>query len=435
MRHTFTIFNWEMGKIIGNWRKTLAVFLLPAVLLLAAINVFPILMNYLSTGHLQAHPITVVGAPESFEEYIDGNQKASRYAITWLTEEEYQDLYDEEGEEGLHESMKKGQIYIFFNADRKELSGWARMDFDKAVENYYSRLAAGEYPKDIKIRVLVMTEEGSYTSYIQGEQFILDLGKGYSSYLLDNLGKAYLDAGGGGRWETDAFNPFQFVMKNRTNANTGAARTIPCMLILLMYYCIYSLSGETLASARDSGFLTKVYLTPISKQALLVGKALSVILVGVVSAAATYTLMFFSSWLNHNNSAYSMLPFGLFLTGSQLLVCAITLITTAMFMTMLCFGIVFKLRRMEDVVMNLQVPLVLLIFEFFGMMFRPSQTLFAEYLFPMHNSAMLIRDVFLGRASFGACFVTNAINLLLAALLFWRCCEDKDGMSHISQEK
>ena len=435
MRHTFTIFNWEMGKIIGNWRKTLAVFLLPAVLLLAAINVFPILMNYLSTGHLQAHPITVVGAPESFEDYIEENKNASRYEITWLTAEEYQELFDEEGQTGLHERMSNGQIFVIFRANIKELSGWVSADFDMAVKKYYSRLAEGEESNDLRIRLIVMSEEGSYTSYIQGEQFILDLGKGYSSYLLDTLGQDYLDAGGGGRWDTDAFNPFQFVMENRTNANTGAARTIPCMLILLMYYCIYSLSGETLASARDSGFLTKVYLTPISKQALLVGKALSVILVGVVSAGATYILMFFSSWLNHNNSAYSMLPFGLFLTGSQLLACAITLISTAVFMTMLCFGIIFKLRRMEDVVMNLQVPLVLLIFEFFGMMFRPSQTLFAEYLIPMHNSAMLIRDVFLGRASFGACFVTNAINLLLAALLFWHCCEDRDGMSHISQEK
>ena len=96
MRHTFTIYKWEMRKIIGNWRKTLAVFLLPAILLLAAINVFPLLMNYLSTGHLQSRPVTVVDAPDSFREYIDSNDKSSMYTITWMTKEEAEALADDE---------------------------------------------------------------------------------------------------------------------------------------------------------------------------------------------------------------------------------------------------------------------------------------------------------------------------------------------------
>ena len=56
MRHTFTIFRWEIKKILNNWRRTLVVFLLPAVIMLVALNVFPLLINYLSTGHLQSHP-------------------------------------------------------------------------------------------------------------------------------------------------------------------------------------------------------------------------------------------------------------------------------------------------------------------------------------------------------------------------------------------
>lgn len=453
MRHTFTIFKWEMNKLLGNWRKTLTVLLLPAVLLLAAINVFPLLMNYLSTGHLQSRPLTVVGAPDSFTEYVDTNKFTDRYDITWLTEEEFNEKYTSEedpnehfqygkevkyvfylnGNEALRDELKSGEIFLFFRSARWSENAWYQTDFDENVEEYYTQLAQNEFTDHIMNELIVYCDSSSMTSYMQAEQFQLDLGNGYTGYLLDTLGQSYLEAGGGDRWQTDGFNPFQFVLKNRANANAGAARTIPCMLILLMYYCIYSLTSETLASARDSGFLTKVYMTPISSRALLSGKALAVMLVGMVSAVTTFLLLFFSSWMNHNNSAFSMLPFGMFLTGEQLLVCLVTLFVGALFMTMLCFSIVFSLRRMEDVLMNLQVPLALLIFDFFGMIFRPSNGLLAEYMVPIHNSAMVIRDVFRGSFNIQYFAIATLIDLLLAILLFWRCSESKDGMTHISQ--
>ena len=250
---------------------------------------------------------------------------------------------------------------------------------------------------------------------------------------MDELGQEYLDVGGGSRWERDSFNPFNFVLSNRANANLGASRTIPTMMILLMYYCIYSLAAETLASSRQSGFLTKVYLTPISKHALLTGKALMVITIGVVSASITYFMLFVSSWVNRSNSAYSLLPFGLFLSGSQLLLFLITILLAAVVMTMICFAIVFKLRRMEDVIMNLQTPLVLLIFEFFGNMFRPSSAMAVEYCIPVHNSIMIIREIFLGTFTWGNFMIVSLVNLLVSGLLFMICLNTKDGMIHIAE--
>ncbi|MBO4687057.1 MAG: ABC transporter permease [Clostridiales bacterium] len=470
MRHTFTIYKWEMKKIIGNWRKTLAVFLLPALLLLAAINVFPLLMNYLSTGHLQSRPITVVDAPESFRDYIDSSDKSSLYTITWMTREEAEELSEDEDETA--KQMRNGRVFVVFEALEqtgsfsrtsmeegfRDIDGdghiyeeeileeadstweedgfiltYVDMDFDECVESLYSDLAEGINDHKYRTGMLIFYDGESYTSYMLAEQFRADLGNGYSGYLLSALGQKYIDAGGGSRWEQDAFNPFNFVLMNRANANAGAARSIPSMLILLMYYCIYSLSAETIASSRQSGFLTKVYLTPISKHALITGKALMVVTVGVVSAVVTYFLMFFSSWLNRSNSAYSMLPFGLFLTGSQLLTLFLTLLISAFLMGMVCFAIIFRLRRMEDVIMNLQVPLVLLIFEFFGNIFRPSSALSVEYLFPVHNSIMLIRDIFLGTCSWGRFWEVNLFNLLVAILLLFICLSSKDGMTHISQ--
>ena len=95
MRHTITILKWEMSKIISNWQKTLKVFLLPALLLLAAINLFPMLMNYLSTGSLTSRPVTLVNAPQSFVDYVESNSASSFYSFTYLTLEEAEDLEDE----------------------------------------------------------------------------------------------------------------------------------------------------------------------------------------------------------------------------------------------------------------------------------------------------------------------------------------------------
>lgn len=424
MRHTSTIFKWEMSKIIGNWRKTMTVFLLPALLLLAAINVFPLLMNYMTTGSLQSRPVTVIGAPDSFVDFVDSNKKASFYSFTWYDEDEAVEL----GPKYFSDLMEKGRIVVCFGAAENN----ERTDFDDVIEEYYQRLALGQSTRTLFSRVEIFYD-GQYSNYLQAEQFKQDLGDDYSDYLMEELGTPYLEAGGGDRWSVDDFNPFTFVTRNRATANNGAARTIPSMMILLMYYCIYSLTAETLASQRQNGFLTKVYLSPISKQAIITGKALMVIFVGMVGAVVTYLLMFFSSWLNRSNSAYSLLPFGLFLTLPQLLMFFIALLFAAVIMAMVCFGITFKIRRMQDVIMNLQVPLVLLIVEFFGNMFRPSDALLAEYLIPIHNSIMLIRDIFLGKETVGNFIIVSSINLLVAALLFAACIRSQDGMIHISE--
>ncbi len=424
MRHTSTIFKWEMSKIIGNWRKTMTVFLLPALLLLAAINVFPLLMNYLTTGSLQSRPVTIIGAPDSFVEFADLDKKASFYSFTWYDEDEAVEI----GPEYFSDQMKKGRIIVCFGASENN----TRSDFDEIVKEYYERLALGQSTRGLRMRVEIFCD-GAYSNYLQAEQFRVDLGDAYCDYLLNELGTPYLESGGGDRWSTDAFNPFTFVTRNRAAANAGAARTIPSMMILLMYYCIYSLTAETLASQRQSGFLTKVYLSPIRKEALITGKALMVIFVGIAGSVLTYLLMFMSSWLNRSNSAYSLLPFGMFLTLPQLLMFFIAILFAAVTIAMVCFGITFKVRRMQDVIMNLQVPLILLIAEFFGNMFRFSDAITVEYLIPIHNSIMLIRDIFLGKETAGNFFIVCLINLLVATWLFSACIRSNDGMIHISE--
>lgn len=429
MRHTFTIFRWEIKKILNNWRRTLVVFLLPAVIMLVALNVFPLLINYLSTGHLQSHPVLVVDAPASFQDFAHTSSKSDLYDFSFVSYEQWENIIHENG--GYSgKTAKEWPLVLAFSA--KDSNG-EKADFDETVRDYYARLARGEISEQQRVFVDVHYDAGSFANLTQAETFILNIKESYTEHLFDYLGKEYEDVGGGKRFEPDLFNPYTFVMKNRANANMGAARTLPGILVLLMYYCVYSLSGEIMASSRESGFLTKVYLTPIPEISLLSGKMLTVVVVSSVSSILTYFLLFFSSWLNHSNSAFSLLPFGLFLTPMQLLYSFVTLLVTSFLMCALCFGIVFKIRRMEDVLLNLQIPLVLLVFEFFIMMFRPSQSLPFEFTLPVHNAVMLIRAIFLGHFQMSNFIMTILINAMLTVVLVALCIKNTDGMIHISQ--
>jgi len=430
MRHTLTIFKWEMKKIISNWKRTLVVFLMPAVILLVALNVFPLLINYLSTGHLQSHPIIVIDAPLSFKEYAESSAKSEIYDYTFLDSTEMGLTTERKLERYLKETLKTGKIVVRFHA--KDPYGYEN-DFDTNVRYYYAYVSYGKVPPELENEIIVSFDAGSFTNYTQASQFLLNIESEYKNYLFSTLGEMYADVGGGDRWEIDGFNPYTFVLKNRANANIGGAGTIPGVLILLMYYCVYSLAGEILAASRQSGFLTKVYLTPIPEVSLLAGKMMTVVTVSSVSAILTYLLLFFSSWLNHSNSAFSLLPFGMFLTPVQLLICLLTILVTSFTMCGLCFAIVFKIRRMEDVLLNLQIPLVVLVFEFFGMMFRPSQGLMLEYMIPIHNAVMVIRDVFLGRLKIEHFVLMFLINGLLTVIFIALCLKNTDGMIHISQ--
>lgn len=429
MRHTFTIFRWEIKKIMNNWRRTLVLFLMPAVILLVALNVFPLLINYLSTGYLQSWPVLVVEAPESFREFIGTSDITQLYDCSFVSYDEWSQLEEKNGGYGGQLS-KKWPLVLSFSAKDSEGN---RMDFDTSVRDYYSRLARNKKSKEQYAMVKVYFDAASFTNYAEAETFILNVKESYTEHLFEKLAGEYAAVGGGKRFDINLFNPYTFIMKNRANANTGAARTIPGIMVLLMYYCVYSLSGEILAGARDSGFLTKVYLTPIPEISLLSGKMLTVVVVSTVSSVLTYCLLFLSSWVNHSNSAFSLLPFGLFLTPLQLLYCFLTLLVTSFLMCALCFGIVFKIRRMEDVLMNLQIPLVLLVFEFFGMMFRPSQTMMWEFTLPIHNAIMLVRDVFLGDFEMKNFVITILMNGMLTVLLIVLCIKNTDGMIHISQ--
>jgi len=70
MRSMFVLFRWECRRILSNWRQTMAIFLVPSIVLLLALYLFPVLVDYISTGNIGKAPIVLVSPDEYMLSFI-----------------------------------------------------------------------------------------------------------------------------------------------------------------------------------------------------------------------------------------------------------------------------------------------------------------------------------------------------------------------------
>ena len=99
--------------------------------------------------------------------------------------------------------------------------------------------------------------ENSLVAQAQAEQ--LDQGViTLTRRLLLRLSEAITPRSAKTFFSTDGFNPVTKLLDLRTTANSAASRVIPGVLMILMYYCVYSLASDMFASERDRGFLSKL---------------------------------------------------------------------------------------------------------------------------------------------------------------------------------
>ncbi|MBR6484517.1 MAG: ABC transporter permease subunit, partial [Clostridiales bacterium] len=244
-------------------------------------------------------------------------------------------------------------------------------------------------------------------------------------YAEDYLGSAYAKIGID-YFSVDSFNPVTKTLTYRSSANTGAARVIPGVLALLMYYCAYSLSCDMFASERDRGFFTKLLMTPVKPSEIIKGKFMAIISIVTVASVVTFFFLFLSSWLNRSNDAMSLLPFGMLLTPTQLIYMLLVIPGTAFTMTALTFNITFALTKMDEIITNLQFPLVLFLFDFFISMFRWQRPVWLEYLIPMHNTIAVVRDIFMSQHSLPRILISILVNILAGTIIYRKTCK-KEG--------
>ncbi|MBR6879706.1 MAG: ABC transporter permease [Clostridiales bacterium] len=368
MEKTLVIAKRELRKVIGNWRKTLTVFLLPAVLMMLALNIFPFLVNYMTTGSFGQKPIVVLDAPRSFVRYTENEGASASFSYDFVDTDEY--------EVSLRKEIRHGNIVLVFDGEKS---------------------------------VRVVYNESSYSLYSRAGQLITSVLKGYSDSLENIDGRVF---------DIDAFNPVTDIMMYRSTANAGAARVIPGVLVLLMYYCVYALSSDSFAAERARGFLGKLMMTPVKPSGIMLGKTLAITVIVWISSLVTFFVLFLSSWLNHSNDAMSLLPFGLLLSPGDLLTVIITVPATVFVMVMLAVNMIFSLEKLSDIILNLQLPLILLLVEFFIQMARSVKPLAPEYIIPVHNTICVMRNAFASESDIRSILISIVINILTGYLLF-----------------
>ena len=296
MDKVITVFNWEIKKLFSSWRRTVALFLLPAILLMAALNVFPLLVNYMSTGSLNKKPVTVVGAPESFRTYVDETVDARVYSYDYKTYQEFAEIMRDK--DSYHKMLRKGTLIVYF------YSGDPLTDFDDEVRSYYKEISAENDQAVSKAVIYVAFDGNSFTSEARAEQLKEGVLNDYQAGLIDKLGGDY-SVVGSSLFAIDSFNPITDFEDYRTTANTAASRVVPGVLMIMMYYCVYSLVSDMFASERDRGFMDKLIMTPVSRKKIYAGKILAINVIVSCSTVITMLLLFFSSWVNRSNDAMS----------------------------------------------------------------------------------------------------------------------------------
>ncbi len=407
MTKVLVVLRWEISKLFGNWRKTVTVFLLPAILMMIALNLFPALMNYMTTGSFSQSPIIAVNAPDSFKEFTEARSRELPYDFNFKDGK----LSDDEE----IELIRHGHMIINFSDA-----------FDEHIIDYYKELL--KHLDDPKANIKSYTtidlvyDEQSYTGKSKAaavEKYIL---KEYKDYLLDTMSGDYRVIGMD-RFVTNDFNPITLMTLNRSNANDAASRLVPGIMGILLYYCVYSLSCDMFATEKDRGFFRKLLMTPISPRMLVAGKTLAIT---VISSAAAYTmlvLLFFTSWLNRSNDAMSLLPFGMLLGGKEIL-CFIIIIPPLVFcMVGLCVSIIFSLEKLPDILMNLQMPLIFFLILFFMQMIRIAPPFSIEFMIPIYGGLCGITDIFGANIRVFPIIFSILANIGIGSLLLHKTCK------------
>ena len=411
----FVLFRWECRRILSNWRQTMAIFLVPSLILLLALYLFPILVNYISTGNIGRSSVVLVAADENMLSFIKTDSFAVTYSYKFWSPDDYSKSLEDGSAAKVTES---GGIFVVFDSIAESVSASDTNSFTDAVDSYFKDLSADSGIAESAATISVISNSGILMSETMAFQFEEDVLPRYRDYLIRTAGSSIYEKGGGAPFLIDNFNPYTKLMEFRSQANTMGARVIPGILILLLYYCVYSLSGDILASDRERGFLSKLTLTPLSTRGLLWGKALAITGISALTSVVTLLVLILSSWANRSNNPLSLIPFGLLLTPAQFGLTMVSIICAALVMTMLCFKIIVDIPDMQDITLNLQLPLLLFLVDFFLQLFRVSPDFPAEYFIPAHNNLLLIHDVFTGTAGILQAAIVLSVDILTVLILY-----------------
>jgi ABC-type Na+ efflux pump permease subunit len=350
----------------------------------------------------------VVDPPQSFEDYLDEIDGTTVYRFKTISRSKYERDYQGAN---FTKSLKSGVIWVIFED--------GELPFDQEIERYYNNLADGYSTAVSHASINITYDANSPVLGPRAESFEDLIIESYKDTLITRLGQRYAKDGQD-PFVVDDFNVVTKITDNRAVANGNAARVIPGIVMLLAYYCVYSLACDLFASEKDRGFFNKLLLTPVSGRSVVRGKVLTIMTVSGISSIITIFLMFMTSWLNWSNDAMSLLPFGMLLTPVQLIEILAVIMASVYFMSACVVSIIFSLEKLQDIMINLQLPLILFLIDFFLTLFRFSRPLTCEYFLPLHNNICIIRDIYASQAHWYQLAVVIAFDIAGGLLIFKR---------------
>lgn len=418
MNSAWTIFCWEIRRVLTNWRQAVTIFVIPSFVLLLVLYLFPFLMDFMATGSLGRPTLYFVNSPTTFTEFMNSNPDNLSYKTAYLEESDFAaDILD-----GTAKTLaEKGSAFVVFSSfPRYENSEESTTTFESELKRYYSNTSLDDSVGSLAfISILVDPDniKSSMTAAIFEEALLPD----YKDYLDYNVGNTYLTDGRGHQFSINDFNPIAELILHRSVANASASRVLPAAVFLLLYYCVYTVSFDAIGAERERGFLAKVSLAPVRKTDIILGKAAAITLIGFLNCVSVIAVFLIASWTNIRNNPYSLIPFGFTPFPSQI-ASILALITCASFvLTLFCFIVIFSCNRPRDVLLNLQIPLLIFLVYFFVNIYRSTAPHPFEFIIPIHGALTMVREVLLNNARWTQMITVIAIHTAVALLLLFAC--------------
>ena len=114
MKSMIVLFRWECRRILSNWRQTMAIFLVPSLVLLLALYLFPVLVDYISTGNVGKASIVLVAPDDYMRSFITSDSYAANYTYRIWTADTYSTALSDNSAARVTED---GGIIVVFQSD------------------------------------------------------------------------------------------------------------------------------------------------------------------------------------------------------------------------------------------------------------------------------------------------------------------------------
>ena len=256
MKGAGIIIRKELKRVFGDKRLVFSLFILPAILMIGIYSLMGNLIKSMEsdiTEHVSE--VYIVNADQGFKKTADQMDYAMTANITYLTDAEYASQ-----KAGLEDKVLNGNAELIVVFDK---------DFENTVAAYTK---AGDATPTVNV---FFNDSENYSS--QAYSVFSGVLSSYRTNLLaQRLG------------DLDQLNVFtqndQRIVKEEKANNRFISMMLPYLITMLLFAGAMSVGVDAIAGEKERGTLASMLLTPVSRDAIVVGKLVSMAILSSLSA-------------------------------------------------------------------------------------------------------------------------------------------------------